>query len=229
MNTTECILFDLDGTLLDTSYDFAYALNRTLSDFGRPQLRYQDIRKTVSQGGLAMTKLAFPELEGDELEQKRQHFLEIYHDNIANHTQLFPGLMPGLKFLAEHNIPWGIVTNKPGWLTEKLLSNFSFPSTPLTVISGDTLEVRKPHPEPMYLAAEQCGVAPENCLYLGDHPRDIEAGINAGMKTGAALFGYLPESADDNSWPADYFFATPYEISQFLQNMNATHHTQKPE
>ncbi len=216
----KCILFDLDGTLLDTSYDFAYALNQTLRDFDQPGLRYQDIRKTVSQGGLAMTKLAFPDLSGDELEAKRQHFLQIYFENIANHTQIFPGLQAGLNTLAERNIPWGIVTNKPQWLTDKLLENIEFPSSPLCVVAGDTLAVRKPHPEPMYLAAEQCGVQAAECLYLGDHPRDIEAGINAKMKTGAALFGYLPEQAEDSAWPADYFFETPIEISHFIQQLN---------
>ena len=215
--TINCILFDLDGTLLDTSYDFTYALNKTLKDFNQAGLRYQDIRKVVSQGGLAMTKLGFPELTGDALEEKRQHFLNVYFDNIAHHTEVFPGLQPGLKSLAEQEIPWGIVTNKPGWLTDKLLQSINFPSPPLSVISGDTLAVKKPNPQPMYLAAEQCGVEPHECLYLGDHPRDIEAGINAKMKTGAALFGYLPEQADDASWPADYFFETPIEISHFIQ------------
>lgn len=215
----QCILFDLDGTLLDTSFDFAYALNQTLKDFDRSGLRYQDIRKVVSQGGLAMTQLGFPELCGEELEEKRQHFLKIYFDNIAHHTQIFPGLESGLQALADHNIPWGIVTNKPGWLTEKLLEFIEFPNAPLSVICGDTLEVRKPNPEPMYLAAKQCGVKPEECLYLGDHPRDIEAGINAGMQTGAALFGYLPEQADGEAWPADYFFETPVEISHFIENL----------
>lgn len=215
----KCILFDLDGTLLDTSYDFAYALNKTLSHFEQPGLRYQDIRKVVSQGGLAMTQLGFPELSGDELEEKRQHFLDVYFQNIAHHTTVFPGLNSGLQSIAKQNLPWGIVTNKPGWLTEKLLQHIDFPSKPLTVISGDTLSVRKPNPEPMYLAAEQCGVKPEECLYLGDHPRDIEAGINANMKTGAALFGYLPETADDTSWPADYQFETPIEISHFIESL----------
>jgi len=219
--TIKCILFDLDGTLLDTSYDFAYALNQTLRDFNQPGLRYQDIRKTVSQGGLAMTKLGFPALEGDELEEKRQHFLKIYFENIAHHTQIFPGLQSGLQSLADDSIPWGIVTNKPGWLTEKLLEHIQFPCEPLSVIAGDTLKVRKPNPEPMHLAASQCGVRPEECLYLGDHPRDIEAGINAGMKTGAALFGYLPEEAENSDWPADYFFETPIEISHFIENLNA--------
>ena len=215
----KCILFDLDGTLLDTSYDFAFALNKTLRDFQQPGIRYQDIRKTVSQGGLAMTQLAFPHLNGDELEEKRQHFLKIYFENIAHHTDLFPGLEQGLNLLAKQSIPWGIVTNKPGWLTEKLLEHIEFPSPPASVISGDTLAVRKPNPEPLYLAAKQCGVTPEECIYFGDHPRDIEAGINAGMKTGAALFGYLPEEANNDAWPADYFFETPIEITNFIQNL----------
>ena len=217
--TINCILFDLDGTLLDTSLDFSYALNQTLKDFEQPTLRYQDIRKVVSQGGLAMTQLAFPDLSGDALESKRQHFLSIYSENIANHTQIFPGLETGLQALADKNIPWGIVTNKPAGLTARLLESISFPSAPLSVISGDTLAVRKPNPEPMFLAAEQCGVAPSECLYLGDHPRDIEAGINAGMKTGAALFGYLPEQAGNDAWPADFFFDTPIEISHFIKNL----------
>lgn len=217
--TINCILFDLDGTLLDTSLDFSYALNRTLKEFNQPTLRYQDIRKVVSQGGLAMTQLAFPHLSGEALEEKRQHFLNLYFENIAHHTQVFPGLQIGLQAIADKNIPWGIVTNKPADLTAKLLESIVFPSAPLTVICGDTLAVRKPNPEPMFLAAQQCGIAPAECLYLGDHPRDIEAGINAGMKTGAALFGFLPEQADDNAWPADYFFDTPIEISDFIKNL----------
>ena len=217
--TINCVLFDLDGTLLDTSLDFTFALNQTLKDFERPTLRYQDIRKVVSQGGLAMTQLGFPELSGEALEAKRQHFLNVYFKNIANHTQVFPGLESGLQTLADRNIPWGIVTNKPAALTAQLLEFIAFPSKPLSVISGDTLAVRKPYPEPMLLAAKECGVSPDECLYLGDHPRDIEAGINAGMKTGAALFGYLPEQASDDAWPADYFFDTPIEISRFIEQI----------
>ena len=227
MSTTtpiECILFDLDGTLLDTSYDFAFALNQTCRDFDQPPLRYQTIRKVVSQGGLAMTQLAFPLLKGEVLEERRQHFLKIYFENIDNHTQIFPGLASGLQTLAQQNIPWGIVTNKPGWLTEKLLANLSFPSKPLSVISGDTLAVRKPDPAPLLLAAKECNALPENCLYIGDHIRDIEAGNNAGMKTASALFGYLPDSPESKTekpWPANYQFETPFEISQFFKTLKS--------
>lgn len=213
----QCVLFDLDGTLLDTSYDFAYALNQTCRHYDQQPLHYQDIRKTVSQGGLAMTQLAFPGLDGEALEARRQFFLDVYFKNIDHHTQVFPGLEAGLAEISNKNLSWGIVTNKPGWLTEKLLENLTFPSEPLSVISGDTLSVRKPHPEPLLLAAEQCGVKPQNCIYIGDHPRDIEAGINAGMQTGAAMFGYLPEAAQESTWPANFFFETPIEITHFIR------------
>jgi phosphoglycolate phosphatase len=221
MKSIQCVLFDLDGTLLDTSMDFAYALNQTLLNSGKPTLPYNLIRQTVSSGGLAMTQLAFPELEGDALLAKRDEFIHIYHENIALHTQLFPTLEAGLGILEKSNIPWGIVTNKPGYLTEKLLENLPFTLKPQTLVCGDTLSVRKPHPEPMQLAAEQCGVAPENCLYLGDHPRDIEAGQNAQMQTGAALFGFLPPEKEtlDTLQQADWQFHTPYEITHFLQQL----------
>lgn len=213
----DCILFDLDGTLLDTSYDFSYALNLTCAELGQTPPGYAEVRNTVSQGGAALTRLAFPEADDDLFEQRRQQFLAHYHDHIALHTQVFPGLLPGLVHLAEKNIPWGIVTNKPEKLTHHLLKNFDFPSAPQSIVCGDTLPIRKPNPEPMWLAAKQCGFAPEKCLYLGDHPRDIEAGINARMQTGAALFGYLPEDKIDNLDQADFIFRTPYDITQFLK------------
>ena len=215
----KCVLFDLDGTLLDTSYDFAHALKLTCEDYNQPILNYQDIRSTVSKGGLAMTQLAFPGLDQDAIEERKQVFLKHYFENINLHTHIFPGLTAGLDALAIKNIPWGIVTNKPTHLTEELLKNFTFKSQPMAIVCGDTLSVRKPHADPMYLAADQCGVAASDCIYMGDHPRDIEAGINAKMKTAAAMYGYLPPEATEKDWPADYHFHTPYEISQFIQSL----------
>lgn len=224
--TIQCILFDLDGTLLDTSMDFAYALNQVLIHHQRPSLPYARIRETVSSGGLAMTKLAFPELEGEALLAKRDEFIKCYHQNIVQHTQLFPTLATGLEILAEKKVPWGIVTNKPANLTHTLLERLNpilaKPLKPQALVCGDTLPVKKPDPAPMHLAAEQCGIAAEQCLYLGDHPRDIEAGINAGMQTGAALFGYIPTAdqfpnAIQTLQKADFQFHTPYEITQFFK------------
>ncbi|VAW44368.1 Similar to phosphoglycolate phosphatase, clustered with ubiquinone biosynthesis SAM-dependent O-methyltransferase [hydrothermal vent metagenome] len=213
-----CILFDLDGTLLDTSYDFAYALNQTCRDFNSPPLRYQALRQTVSQGGLAMIQLAFPTLKGEELNIRKEHFLNLYFENIDHHTHIFSGLERGLQVLAEQQIPWGIVTNKPTWLTEKLLQNIHFPSPPNSVVCGDTLTVNKPNPAPLHLAAKQCHIDSKNCLYIGDHRRDIEAGINAGMQTAGAMFGYLTDDDYDNPWPTKLFFETPYEMSQYFQH-----------
>ncbi|MCF6253784.1 MAG: HAD-IA family hydrolase [Thiomicrorhabdus sp.] len=216
-----CILFDLDGTLLDTSYDFSYALNQTCRDFNAPPLRYQDLRKIVSQGGQAMTQLAFPTLSGEALEIRKQHFLNVYFEHIDHHTQLFPGLESGLKTLAKKQIPWGIVTNKPTWLTEKLLQNIRFPSEPHSVVCGDTLTVNKPNPAPLHLAAKQCNIDSKHCLYIGDHRRDIEAGINAGMHTAGAMFGYLTDDDYENPWPTQLFFETPYDMSQYFQQLYA--------
>lgn len=219
MAKIECVLFDLDGTLLDTSYDFCYALDLVCQEFDTTAPSYPELRPIVSQGGSAMVRLAFPTATDAEHATRLARFLEIYHANIARHTCLFPGLEPGLVALAAKQIPWGIVTNKPTWLTEKLLQEIQFPAAPKALVCGDTLEQRKPEPEPMLLAAEQAGVPAKNCIYFGDHLRDIEAGINAKMQTGAALFGYLsPEKAQELQI-ADHQFATPYAISEFLQKL----------
>ncbi len=212
----DCVLFDLDGTLLDTSYDFSYALNLLCEQHQLTPPSYDVVRNTVSQGGAAVTALAFSPDDPAKFEQQRQAFLALYKQHINLHTHIFPGLLAGLVHLTKHNMPWGIVTNKPQGLTEHLLSFFEFPTPPKTVICGDTLAVRKPHPEPMWLAAQECGVDPKRCLYLGDHPRDIEAGMNAGMQTGAVLFGYMSAEKMTNLAQADHIFRTPYDITKFL-------------
>jgi len=208
--------------------DFAYALNQLLIRHQRPPLPYADIRASVSSGGLAMTQLAFPELSGKALENKRDEFIQIYQQNISQHTQLFPTLATGLGILEQKNLTWGIVTNKPTHLTQSLLKALNAKSTcpikPQTLVCGDTLTEKKPHPAPLELAAKSCQVAPENCLYLGDHPRDIEAGLKAKMQTGAALFGYIPPTshfpqAMQTLSQADYQFHTPLEITQFFETL----------
>ena len=219
MSEIHCILFDLDGTLLDTSYDFAWALNTLLAEDALPPIPYWQIRQTISQGGRAVVKLGYPDVDEETLEAKRQRFLQLYNDHISVHTRLFPTLDDSIRMLEDRGIPWGIVTNKPEWLTHKLLDEVPLPAQPQALVCGDTLPVRKPHAEPMHLAAEQCGVAPERCLYIGDHPRDIEAPLNAGMQAGAALYGFLPQHVDPMTWPAHYFYQTPSEICQHIEKI----------
>jgi len=216
----QCILFDLDGTLLDTSHDFYYALNQTCAKFNVPNVDYQQLRPIISDGGQAMVSLAFPETSSSELAERKAFFLANYADNIAKHTQLFTGLESGMQAIADKEIAWGIVTNKPEWLTQRLMQQIVFPSEPCAVISGDSLAESKPHPAPLLLAAKNCGVKPENCLFLGDHSRDILAGKNANMQTGVALFGFIPTTDKPQDWQADYNFTTPESISKFLKDLN---------
>lgn len=216
--TINCVLFDLDGTLIDTSYDFCHALKLTCEDYARTPPTYSQVREIVSEGGLAVTKLGFPDLEGDELEAVKDIFLQHYTENIAKHSHIFPGLEIGLKHLAKNNIPWGIVTNKPERFTHKLMEHLDFPSKPISLVCSDTLPVKKPNPEPLWYAAKEAGVAPEKCIYFGDHARDIEAGINAKMLTGAALFGYLKPQDLPGLTQANHSFHTPYEMSKFIIN-----------
>jgi len=211
------VLFDLDGTLADTAPDLAYALNETLRLNERQPLPFDSIRPVVSHGGIALIKLGFGfGTEHHQYETVRQQLLNIYLENIARETTLFDGIELLLEKLEEKNIRWGIVTNKPGWLTGPLMDALNLSDRASCIVSGDTTTKAKPHPEPMYFACEQAGLVPEQCLYVGDAERDIEAGRAAGMKTVAALFGYLLEDDEPSNWQADYSINHPSEILDLL-------------
>ena len=211
------VLFDLDGTLLDTAPDLAYALNETLREFGQAPLPYETIRPVVSHGGVALIKLGFglgPEHEG--YQPRREYLLDIYRKNIARETRPFAGMSDVLDTLERQGLNWGVVTNKPAWLTEPLLQELGLFERAATVVSGDTLNERKPHPAPMLLACERAGSQAHECLYVGDAKRDIEAGHNAGMATLVALFGYIGDGDDPHTWGADALVDTPQEILDWL-------------
>lgn len=211
------VLFDLDGTLLDTAPDLAFALNETLREFGQAPLPYEHIRPVVSHGGIALIKLGFglgPEDDG--YLPRRQFLLDTYRANIARDTRLFTGMNELLEALERQGLNWGVVTNKPAWLTEPLLRELGLFERAAVIVSGDTLSERKPHPAPMLYACEQAGSQPHECLYVGDARRDIEAGNNAGMATLVALFGYIGEGDDPHAWRADALVETPQEILAWL-------------
>lgn len=216
---TRTILFDLDGTLLDTAPDLADALNTVLAENQRSPLPFEDIRPVVSHGGVALIKLGFNIDSSDPaFAPLRQRLLDVYRENISRRTQPFPGIGKLLDSIEQRGLNWGIVTNKPGWLTEPLLKDLGLFDRAACVVSGDTLEERKPHPAPMLHASELANSRPEHCVYIGDAQRDIEAGNNAGMQTLVALFGYIRKDDDPYSWNASSLIEQPGDLLVWLDN-----------
>ncbi len=211
------VLFDLDGTLADTAPDLAQALNLLLREEGRKELPYETIRPEVSHGATALVKLGFGLKTGEpDFDRLRQRFLALYAANLCHHTRPFDGIEPLLRALEKRGINWGIVTNKPAFLTDPLVAALGFKPPPACVVSGDTVANRKPHPEPMLHACAAAGSRPGQCLYVGDAERDIQAGKQAGMKTLIALFGYISATESPDRWGADGLIRAPGEILHWL-------------
>lgn len=215
------VLFDLDGTFADTAPDLAYALNETLLANGRLALPYDTIRPVVSHGARALVELGFQLTETDPLyPQLRQQLLDIYASNITRHTTLFTGVTELLASLTSRHINWGIVTNKPGFLTEPLMRGLGLFDQASCIISGDTLPVRKPDPAPLLHACQLAGSQSFECVYIGDAERDIIAGERAGMHTLIALFGYLGEQDQPDQWGADALVKSPGAILEWIEQHN---------
>ncbi len=216
-NQVRTVLFDLDGTLADTGPDLAYALNTVLDEYGRRTLSYDVIRPIVSHGANSLIYLGFElDPEDDGFADIKERLLEIYLDNIANETTLFPGIEALLTELERRGLNWGIVTNKPSWLTEPLLKALNISERAACIVSGDTTANSKPHPEPMLFASQLTGSKAHECLYIGDAKRDIDAGRSAGMTTLAALFGYIGEHDTPADWGADGMINEPAEILNWI-------------
>ncbi len=214
------ILFDLDGTLADTAPDLANALNAIRLKHGLEKLPLETISPTVSLGGNAMIKLAFDLEEGDSgFDEIRDQFLNHYLENIAEETRLYEGMENILRTLENNNKTWGIVTNKSSWLTKPLLEALSLDKRTACVVSGDTLEHKKPHPAPVLHACKLIQADPASTVYIGDAQRDIEAGRNAGTKTLIALYGYIDKNDDPESWNADAMVISPDEINDKLSEL----------
>jgi 2-phosphoglycolate phosphatase len=217
--TTEIrtVLFDLDGTLADTAPDLAHALNALRTEHDLPALDYARIRPEASHGSLALIRLGFQVGPGDPgFDELRRRFLEIYAEHLCEHTRLFPGMAELLEGLGARGLTWGIVTNKPAFLTDPLIARLGLASRATCVVSGDTTTNRKPHPEPVLHACTLAGRQPAQCLYVGDAERDIQAGRHAGMPTAVALFGYIRAQEDPDSWGADTAIREPLELLAWL-------------
>ena len=218
LTPVHAVLFDLDGTLLDTADDLVNALDALLASVGRPPANRQIARSQVSQGSVALTRLGFPEvLDSDEFERLRLQFLDHYNAAVCVDTAAYEGIDTILSLIEAAGIPWGIVTNKPGWLTEQVLAHLGLDQRAACVVSGDTLPLRKPHPDPLLLACQQIKRNPQHCLYIGDDPRDIHAGNAAGMYTAVAAYGYVDPQMDVRTWGADFIVDQPLAIQQLIR------------
>jgi phosphoglycolate phosphatase len=202
-NNVKAVVFDLDGTLLDTAPDFEVVLNRLRAEESLPPLDSLAIRNTVSNGARALVTLAFGLDEGDEgFEALRQRLLDLYLEHLAVASAPFPGIDSLLTFLRDNNLSWGIATNKPELYTTPLVNALGL--TPDCVICPDHVQNRKPDPESMHLAARLLDCHVEDIIYVGDHQRDIDCGRNAGCVTIATRYGYINDVAEVASWQATH-------------------------
>jgi phosphoglycolate phosphatase len=211
------VLFDLDGTLIDTAPDMAAALDILCDEEQHMRSPYSEIRPIVSNGSVALVKLAFGD-DADEqtLERLKKRYLEIYQDHLSVHSRLFDGMELLLQKLEKNGIKWGVVTNKPGWLTEPLMESLGLHQRAACIVSSDSTKNRKPHPEPMFYACRLTDAQPDECVYIGDARRDIEAGHNAGMKTVIAEYGYIAGSENTEDWQADHSIQSPSQIFSLI-------------
>jgi len=214
---TAAVFFDLDGTLIDTAPDMGGALNRLLHRHGRAQVTESIYRPQVSHGSLALLRLSFNSAEDEpRMPDLRREFLAEYESGIANESRLFPGIDHLLAELDQRAIPWGIITNKPEALTLLLTDALDLTKRCCCIIGADTAARAKPHPEPMLLACDRSAVNPEQCLYLGDAQRDIQAGNAVGMTTLIAAWGYIGSDEQPASWKADGSLREPADTLSYL-------------
>lgn len=210
---TEALLFDLDGTLIDSAADFIYVLNKQRHKYGFDALDKQLIRNSVSNGARALIKLAFGGSEGDvAFEQHKQELLEEYFRIVGEHAKLFEGMNEILLACEAQNIPWGIITNKPRKFSEQLLLKLELTKRCSLLLCPDDVTHPKPSPEPMFIAAQKLGIELVNTVYVGDHERDIASGNAANMITVAAEYGYIEDKSELFEWRADHIIQHPSQL-----------------
>jgi phosphoglycolate phosphatase len=213
----KAVLFDLDGTLLDTQADFALVINGMLAEHGLPAIDPIRLGETVSSGARAMLKLGFSLTDDSpELAPLLKRFLDDYEKQHSA-AELYLGVPELLAALEAAQLPWGIMTNKPRRFSSLLLPRFpSFALCGSLVCPDDVGNQGKPNPIGLFRACEELGVEPAHCIYVGDHPRDIEASRNAGMPGIAAAWGYLPRDEDPETWGASFIAANPDALCAHL-------------
>lgn len=214
---TRVVLFDLDGTLVDTAQDLGLALNEMRRRRGLAPLGDTLIRSQASHGARGLLKLGFGLLPSDDgFAAMRQEFLDIYAGSLTTSSSLFPGMADVLEAMEAQGLRWGVVTNKPARFTEPLLDHLGLSSRAACVVSGDTCPQPKPHPGPLLHACRQTASRPQDCLYVGDAQRDVEAATAAGMPTVVALYGYIAEEDRPREWGALGYIDQPLDLLGYL-------------
>jgi len=213
----KAVLFDLDGTLIDSAPDLAGACNEMRVERGLDPLPYQRLRRMVGSGARGMVGASFgltPESPG--YAELRDEFLDRYEARMTRETKVFDEMVPILAWLATQGVPWGIVTNKATRFAAPLVASLGLATRAATLVCGDTVAHSKPHPAPLLEAARRLGVAPQGCAYVGDDRRDVDAGRAAGMLTVVAEWGYLGDGDAPKTWGADHLIARPDELSGLI-------------
>lgn len=206
------VLFDLDGTLLDSAPDMLATVNRMRAARGQGPMALETLRPQVSKGSRAMSATAFPELGSEVPAEMIREFLDIYEQELGKHSVLFDGVVELLDAIEAAGSRWGIVTNKPEYLARQVLPRLGWESRCAILIGGDSLPRRKPDPLPLLHAAQMLGVTVADCVYVGDDQRDIDAARAAGMCSLVALWGYRPEGDDPAGWGGDVLVASAREL-----------------
>jgi 2-phosphoglycolate phosphatase len=214
------VLFDLDGTLLDSAPDLHTALVTLCAEEGVPPPAFARVREVVSRGSRALLRCAFAARGEAAIDALVPRYLELYQRLMAQETGAFEGIDDLLARIEAQGLRWGIVTNKPGFLTDDLVARIGWAGRASAVVSGDTLPVKKPDPAPVLLACENAGVIPARCLFVGDDRRDVQAGAAAGLYTVAVSWGYL-DGGDPHTWGADAVIDQPSGLADLLKLLPA--------
>jgi 2-phosphoglycolate phosphatase len=206
------VLFDLDGTLLDTAPDLVDALNRVCAEQNHPAPDFKLACRYVSTGAAGLIRLAFPDADAAMVENLRIRLVDLYAENVCVLTKPYPGMEKLLEQIESLGKTWGVVTNKPAALTEPLMKAIGLTNRSACIVSGDTLPQRKPDPAPIMHALDLIDCLPTVALYVGDAPQDIAAGQAAGVKTIAVSWGYIIPGHSPHEWGADYTIDRPEQL-----------------
>lgn len=222
--TLKAVIFDLDGTLLDTAPDFFTTVNQLRQEEGLEPLPDDTIRRTVSNGARALVSMAFGlEFTAPDFDRLHQRLLAIYSEQLAISTRPFPGIQEALDLLEERGVPWGIVTNKSHVYTQPILDALGLHPAPKSVVCPEDVLKTKPDPESLLLACKQLGCDAGEVIYVGDHKRDIDCGKAAGSCTVAAAYGYVADGVNATDWEADHLIHSAHGLLEVIEHYLRAH------